>query len=366
MNALEKYSEFFLVNNKNIDKNKEFKAFFYQDDENNDLKVIYDNKNFINYILNIPKEKEFIIKEKIEYEILITDSSFDILFYKNASNTISCILILIINDIEFKITNENYLEFKIEQFQNLNDKSNIIYKIKQKIINFLKEKKEKNELKNIESLLLEEKEVNLLYNKNLIFNGNLNKLKSIVAKVEIKTDFLDFNNINENCFMNIYEILSPDYKSFLAQKFFNEIPNNLLDLMLKYQDVYITRDLFDEYKSKKFPKKINIINIENKKKINKNKKIVFHVDKNKKMNLNKKRFKIIFKKIGNKNKMNIKSRLNKNIFKTNKFNEIKKENDINIKVNDKNNNINKNKIKIFKCVNPTLKKDKEFLFLVNK
>ena len=32
MNVLEKYSEFFLVNNKNIDKNKEFKTFFYQDD----------------------------------------------------------------------------------------------------------------------------------------------------------------------------------------------------------------------------------------------------------------------------------------------------------------------------------------------
>ena len=302
------------------------------------------------------------IKEKIEYEILITDSSFDILFYKNASNTISCILILIINDIEFKITNENYLEFKIEQFQNLNDKSNIIYKIKQKLINFLKEKKKKNELKNIESLLLEEKEVNLLYNKNLIFNENLNKLKSVVAKVEIKTDFLDFNNINENCFMNIYEILSPDYKSFLAQKFFNEIPNNLLDLMLKYQDVYITRDLFDEYKIKKYPQKINnIINLENKEKINKSKKILFHIDKNKQNNLNKKRFKIIFKKIRNKNKNNIKLKLNKNIFKININNEIKKD-----KVNDKNNNINKNKINIFKCVNSNIKKNREFLFLVNK
>ena len=341
MNVLEKNSEYFFINNK-ISKNKEFKAFFYQDDEKNELKVIYDNKNFINYILNIPKEKEFIIKEKMEYEIIITDSTFDILFYKNKPNTICCYLILIINDIDFKMTNENYLEFNLEKFQNLNDKSNIISKIKQKIINYLKEQKEKNESKNIESLLLEEKNYNLLYNKNLLNNDNVNKLKLFASKVEIRSDFFDYNNINENCFMNIYEILSPDYKSILAQKFFNEMPNNLLDLMLKYQDVHITKDLFDEYKIKKYPQKINIINLENKEKINKSKKILFHIDKNKQNNLNKKRFKIIFKKIRNKNKNNIKLKLNKNIFKININNEIKKD-----KVNDKNNIINKNKINIF-------------------
>ena len=116
MSVLEKNLEIFF-NNNNFNKNKEFKAFFYQDDEINNFKVIYDNKNYIHYLINIPKEKEYIIQEKIEYEVLITDSSFDILFHKNSLNNICCILILIINDIEFKITNENYTSHSCKTYR---------------------------------------------------------------------------------------------------------------------------------------------------------------------------------------------------------------------------------------------------------
>jgi len=262
MSILEKNVESFFNNNK-MNKNEEFKAFFYQDEDTNYSKVIYDNKNYIHYLTNIPKEKEYIIKEKIEYEILISDSNLDILFYKNSQNSISCILILIINDIEFNITNENYLEFKLERLQNINNNENIISKIKQKIINYIKDKKQNNESIDVESLLLEGKEFNLLYNKNLINNVHIKQLFSIVSKVEMKIENIDYNNLNDRCFMNIYEIFAPSYKSILSQKYFDEMPKNLFDLMIKYQDIYITQDLFNQYKKIKFPKrnKINIINI---------------------------------------------------------------------------------------------------------
>ena len=61
MSVLEKNLEIFF-NNNNFNKNKEFKAFFYQDDKINNFKVIYDDKNYIHYLINIPKEKEKIKK----------------------------------------------------------------------------------------------------------------------------------------------------------------------------------------------------------------------------------------------------------------------------------------------------------------
>ena len=370
MSVLEKNLEIFF-NNNNFNKNKEFKAFFYQDDEINNFKVIYDDKNYIHYLINIPKEKEYIIKEKIEYEVLITDSSFDILFHKNSSNNICCILILIINDIEFKITNENYLDFKIEQFQNMNDQLNIINKTKQKIINHIKEQKEKLDSINIESLLLEGKEINLLFNKDLINNEHIKKLTSIISKVEIKIDNLNNENINDSCFMNIYEILSPSYKSMLSQKYFNEIPNNLYDLMIKYQNIYITKDLFNQYKKIKISKN-NIINIDKKENHNqnKNKKIIFHLDKNKNNYFKKKRFRIIFKKIKIENGKKIEPKLKKNIFKIDNIDDkdknIQKGDKMNIENNCTIGNISKNKINIFKCVYPNVNNVKKYPFFINK
>ena len=372
MSILEKNVELFF---NNINKNKEFKAFFYQDDEVNNFKVIYDNKYYIHYLLNIPKEKEYIIQEKIEYEILIADSTFDILFHKNSSNTICCVLILIINDIEFKITNENYLDFKIEQIQNMNEQINIISKIKQKIINYIKEQKEKIQPINIKSLLLEGKEINLLFNKDLTNNEHIKNFSSILSKVQIKIDSINIDKINDSCFMNIYEILSPNYKSILSQKYLNEIPSNIYDLMIKYQDIYITKDLFVQYKKIKIPKnsKINIINIRKKENINQNKpkKIIFHLDKNKSNDFKKKRFRIIFKKIKINNKKKIGQKLKKNIFKIDNIIEDKDKNSQNYHIKNIENNSNidnmsKNKINIFKCIYPNVNNIKKFPFFINK
>ena len=369
MNALEKNLEKFF-NNNNIVKNEEFKSYFYQEDDSKEFNIIYDEQNYIYYLSNIPKEKEYIIKEKIEYEILIKDSSYDILFYKNLQNSINCILIIIINDIDFKITNENYLEFKFDKFQNINDKENIITKIKQKIINYIKEKEE-NISSNLENIILEGKDYNLLYNNDLINNEEIKKLCSIVSKVEIKND--NFDNINDNIFMNVYEILSPSYKSLLAQNYFNEMPQNLLHLMLKYQETNFTKELFDKYKNKKLLKNKNIINkpinIENKENNNnKNKKIIFNLNRiitNKKK---KKRFNVILKQINHKKEKDKKININKNIFQIHRRNDIDIFRPIiEIIKEQKNNNIivNNKKSEIFKCINAD-NKPKKFIFSINK
>ena len=375
MYVIEKNLENFFNNNK-IVKNEEFKSFFYQGDDTKEFKIIYDEQNYIYYLSNIPKEKEYIIKEKIEYEILIKDSSYDILFYKNLQNSISCILIIIINDIDFKITNENYLEFKLDKFQNINDKENIISKIKQKIINYIKVQKE-NISSNIENLILEGKNYNLLYNNDLIDNEEIKKLCSIISKVEIKNN--NFDNINDNIFMNVYEILSPSYKALLAQNYINEMPQNLLHLMLKYQETNFTKELFDKYKNKKLLKNKNInnksiksINIENKENnnINKNKKIIFNLNRVIKSKKKKKRFKVILKNIKPKKERDKKINIKKNIFQIHRRNDIDYFHPIieiikEQKNNNITNNVNNKKSQIFKCINIE-NKPKKFIFSINK
>ena len=376
MNALEKNLEKFF-NNNNIVKNDEFKSYFYQEDDAKKFNIIYDEQNYIYYLPNIPKEKEYIIKEKVEYEILITDSSYDILFFKNKQNSISCILIIIINDIDFKITNENCLEFKNDKFQDINDKEDIITKIKQKIIQYIKSKKE-NISEKMENILLEGKEYNLLYNKDLIHNKEIKKLCSIVSKVEIKNE--NYNNITNDIFLNVYEILSPSYKSMLSQKYIEEMPHDLFQVMIKYQDIKFSKDLFNMYQNKKSLKNKNnkkpIIN-ENKSNkpnkqnnINKNNKIIFNLEREVKKEKKKKKFKVVLKQIKVKSENNKKIKIKKNIFQTqikNDFEIIKPiiENISIQKSNNKKNNMINKKLQIFKCVNND-NKPKKFIFSINK
>ena len=373
MYVIEKNLENFFNNDK-IVKNEEFKSFFYQGDDTKEFKIIYDEQNYIYYLANIPKEKEYIIKEKIEYEILIKDSSYDILFYKNLQNSINCILIIIINDIDFKITNENYLEFKFDKFQNINDKENIITKIKQKIINHIKEKKE-NIQTDLENLILEGKDYNLLYNNDLLLNEGIKKLCSIISKVEIKND--NYDNITDNIFMNVYEILSPSYKALLAQNYINEMPQNLLHVMIKYQETNFSKELFNIYKNKKLLKNKNIKklfdieNKENKKNINnKNKKIIFNLKRINKNKNKKKKFKVILKQMKPKIEKIKKINIKKNIFQIHKKNDIDiLQPIIEIIKEQKNNNItnivNNKKTQIFKCVNVDTN-PKKCIFFINK
>ena len=364
INILEKNIEYFFEK-KNINyKNDEFKSYFYQGDENtNNLHVIYDNKNYIYYLLNIPKNKENIIKEKNEYEIIITDSTYDLFFYRKSrnQNNISCLLILIINDIDIKLINENYLEFKEEKLVNINFQENIINKIKITIIDYIKNKA-LNGNTYIQNILLGEKEYNFLYNKYL--NENINDnikaqieyLTTLFSKVEIKA--LNNNNFEiDNLFMNVYEILSPSYKSNLAQKYLNEMPMNLNILMEKYQYVYINKNSYNNYKNIKLLSKNKNTNIN--KNINNNIKIInFKINKE---NINRKKIRDIFKlkklkrikgkkalKIIN-GKINVKIKNKKSLFKIHKIKLKKEENNINKTNIEDGKQINKKK-KLFKCI----------------
>ena len=385
INILEKSIKIFFENKDSYYKNEKFKAYFFQgDDSTNNINVIYDNKNYIYYLLNISKEKEYLIKEKNENEIAIIDSSYDLFFYKKSTNqkNINCILLLIINDIDIKSTNENYLEFKSEKLLNINLKKEIINKIKQKIIENLKNEIEKNDSDDISESLLGDKNYNFLVNKHLIENKNDNikiqieNLSSLMSKVEIIKKNCTSLDI-EKLFMNIIEILPPSYSSNLAQKYLSEMPDNLYNLMDKYCNSSFNKISFDNYKKNKLlliktKEKYNSItennikNIRVKKRINK----IFRLNKVKVKNkINNNKFKYSSAEIQNEEYKKNKIIKAKEIRKKNYFKIIKQKHGIkeNIKeFNDKmlfeQNNKNNVKKKIFKCL--TLKRKREKFFII--
>ena len=181
--------------------------------------------------------------------------------------------------------------------------------------------------------------------------------------------------------MNVYEVLSPTYKSTLSQKYLNEMPNNLYNLMDKYHEVNINKNDFDKYKINhlviKKPKikdkinknNINIINNKHKyfrlikKKIKKSK--IFKLKKS-----NKKRLIINIKKINSKEKKS-----KKKYFKIHRHwpenkEENKNENNIiNKMIIEENDKIFEKKKNIFKCVSISMIKkseNKNNLFIIKK
>ena len=112
----------------------------------------------------------------------------------------------------------------------------------------------------------------------------------------------------------------------LSQKYIEEMPHDLFQVMIKYQDIKFSKDLINMYQNKKSLKNKNnkkpIIN-ENKSNkankennINKNNKIIFNLVREVKKEKKKKKFKVVLKQIKVKSENNKKIKIKKNIFQT--------------------------------------------------
>ena len=238
------------------------------------LPKIFDNSNFIQCIMNIPKEKESIIsQEKTDFKVNVTDSSFEFVLYKsnNFPSVIKCLLLLIVNDIEKKEGNEEIKE-KTENEKartDINNEYKLLEKLKKFIFNYIKiNKKSKNIPNNeniIETILLGgEKDGIRFFNSETnginMENENIKKIaeiiKSISSKLEIKQkkneekekqekeneELKQKNDINE-----VLDELNPDYKNELIDRYLDEMPEELVGLMKKYRKINFTKSMYKEY-----------------------------------------------------------------------------------------------------------------------
>ena len=256
-------------------KNSPFVVTFKKENGKTEpLPKIFDNSNFIQCIMNIPKEKESIIsQEKTDFKVNVKDSSFEFVLYKsnNFPSVIKCLLLLIVNDIEKKEGNEEIKE-KTETEKtptDINNEYKLLEKLKKFIFNYIKINRKNKNIQNsaniIETILLAEAKDGIRF-FNLENNGlnledeNIKKIseiiKSIASKLEIKqkkneekekqqkenVELKEKNEINE-----VLDELNPDYKNELIYRYLDEMPEELVNLMKKYRKINFTKNMYVEY-----------------------------------------------------------------------------------------------------------------------
>ena len=241
------------------------------------LPKIFDNSNFIQCIMNIPKEKESLLNQgSSEFKVNVTDSSFEFVLYKsnNFPSVIKCLLLLIVNDIEKSNDKEDLKQEKEKEengkgISDINNEYKLLEKLKKFIFNYIKINRKNKNIQNsaniIETILLAEAKDGIRF-FNLENNGlnledeNIKKIseiiKSIASKLEIKqkkneekekqqkenVELKEKNDINE-----VLDELNPDYKNELIYRYLDEMPEELVNLMKKYRKINFTKNMYVEY-----------------------------------------------------------------------------------------------------------------------
>ena len=124
-------------------KNSPFTATFCKENGKTDLlPKIKDNSNYIQCIMNIPKEKESLLTQgQSEFKVNVTDSSFEFVLYKsnNFPSVIKCLLLLIVNDMEkAEEKEETKEEEKEKSIADINNEYKLLEKLKKFIFNYIK------------------------------------------------------------------------------------------------------------------------------------------------------------------------------------------------------------------------------------
>ena len=259
-------------------KNSPFIATFHKENDNSNLlPKIFDNSNFIQCIMNIPKEKEALITgEEKQFKVNVTDSSFEFVLYKSSNfpSVIKCLLLLIVNDFEKVEGNDEIKPESEKPPSDINNEYKLLEKLKKFIFNYIKINKKNKNLQNnsnvIETILLGGAKNDLRF-FNLENNGiniedeNIKKIseiiKSIASKLEIKQkkneekekqeekeneEAKQKSDINE-----VLDELNPDYKNELIYRYLDEMPEKLVDLMKKYRKINFTKSMYNDYLANK-------------------------------------------------------------------------------------------------------------------
>ena len=288
---LYKNIENFINNNCDFKKNEPFAInYIVQTEESTSLPKIHDAHNFIHCIMNIPKEKQTIIKEakeSKEIKINIIDSSFEFILYKNNNipSVIKCLILLIINDIEKNEQDktEEKVEEKGKNLSDINSEYKLLENLKKFIFNYIKKnKKNKNNSNDtssnnvLENILLGGAKNGIRFfnhEKNGINyeDENIKKIIEIIKSMSSKLEIKQKKNENEKSnktnegndegkevkkngkkqkdkeINDVLDELNPDYKNELIYIYLDEMPEEIVNLMKKYKNINFTKNMYMEY-----------------------------------------------------------------------------------------------------------------------
>ena len=292
---LYKNIENFIDNNCLYKKNEQFIITFCNEKEGSDvLPVVRDNSHFIQCIMNIPKEKENVLKEaqnKGGIKVNIIDSSFEFILYKNnaSPSVIKCLLLLIINDIE-KTESQEEENTADKNCSDINSEYKLLEKLKKFIFNYIKQNKKNKNNNNtpgdntssnnvLETILLGGAKNGIRFfnhdNNGINYEDeNIKKIieiiKNISSKLEIKQKKTENEKnenktnegetkeankkrkkANDNDINEVLDELNPDYKNELIYRYLDEMPEEIVNLMKKYKNISFTKNMYMEYMDNK-------------------------------------------------------------------------------------------------------------------
>jgi len=290
---LYKNIESFIDNNCVYKKNEQFIITLCCEKEGAEvLPTVKDNSHSIQCIMNIPKEKESLLKEaqnSTGIKVNIIDSSFEIILYKNniSPPVIKCLLLLIINDLE-KSDSQEEDNKSDKNISDINSEYKLLEKLKSFIFNYIKKNKKKNNNtpnsdgttnKKPETILLEGAKNGIRFfnqgNNGINYEDeNIKKIieiiKNISSKLEIKQKKTENEKsktnegsgdgkevtkngkkANDNDINEVLDELNPDYKNELIYRYLDEMPEEIVNLMKKYKNINFTKNMYMEYIDKK-------------------------------------------------------------------------------------------------------------------
>ena len=235
---LHKTIEEFIHNKCTSKKKGAFKINFHPDNNNpENLSILYDNSNYIHCLI---KKKEELNNKQKDLELLIKDSSLELVIYRNDNdlNKVKCVLLLIVNDYSI-VTKEEPNKFEAEEIIDINNDEKILDKLKLFLFDYIKENKDKNDLNKI--LLLDSSKNIRFFTTNDIkdfTDDDIIKIKQLQNTIEINNK----NSINE-----ILDEINPSFKEELMNKYIDEMPEEIVNLMKKYKSVNFNNEKYLNY-----------------------------------------------------------------------------------------------------------------------
>ena len=221
------------------------------------MPILYDNSNYIHCFI---KKIEELNKKQKDLELLIKDSNIELVIFRddNDLNKIKCLLLLIVNN--YSILNKEEAEKfeQVEEILDVNNDERINDKLKLFLFDYIKENKDKEELNKI---LLNDSSNNIRFFNNKEYKDFIDEIK----KIKTCENAYEINNDNKKSINEILDEINPSYKEELMDKYNDEMPEEIVELMKKYKNVNFTNEMYINYINyKNKPEDVKENNKENK------------------------------------------------------------------------------------------------------
>ena len=232
--------ENFIQNKSSNAENNQFIINYHNNNYSQDnLSLLYDDTNSIKCFIN---KKEDLDKNEKDIKLLIKKSSFELVIYRNDTDLtiIKCILLLIVNDYSI-IEKEEPNKFEEEKIIDINNEEEIIDELKIFLFNYIKENQKNNKDLSLEKILLGDTNNNIrFFNNNDIkcFNDEIKKINTCESDIQIKSKFDMSDVLNE---------LNPKFRDNLIDKYLDEMPEEIVNLMKKYKKINFNQEMYLNY-----------------------------------------------------------------------------------------------------------------------